>query len=48
MAREVSEPLCHAMMAYSDGDFTQAVDLMMPVRYKVQGIGGSNAQVSNQ
>ncbi len=38
--------MCEAFIAYDDGDFAKATDLLYPIRYKVVTIGGSNAQVS--
>jgi len=37
--------ICEAFVAYDDGNYGNAVDLLYPVRYKVWKIGGSNAQV---
>ena len=34
------------MIAYHKEDYSKAVDLMMPVRYNVVELGGSDAQVS--
>ena len=33
-------------MAYKEGRYEEAVELIRPLRYKIQNIGGSNAQVS--
>ena len=44
---EVGRPLFKAFVAYQDGDFAAAVDLLNPVRYRVITIGGSHAQVGS-
>ena len=43
---DVGQALCQAFVAYDDGDFASAVELLLPIRYKVITIGGSHAQVS--
>ena len=45
ITREVGMAICEAFVAYDDGNYGNAVDLLYPVRYKVWKIGGSNAQV---
>ncbi|CAL1541985.1 unnamed protein product [Lymnaea stagnalis] len=40
----VGEKLFKAFIAYNDGDYAAAVDLVRPIRYKVVRIGGSHAQ----
>ncbi|CAH1232052.1 tetratricopeptide repeat protein 38-like [Branchiostoma lanceolatum] len=45
VAREVGVPICEALVAYDEGDYARAVDLMAPVRYRVGSIGGSLAQL---
>lgn len=46
VAGSVAIPMCQAMMAYDQGNYSQAVDLLYPLRYRVVDIGGSDAQVS--
>jgi tetratricopeptide (TPR) repeat protein len=41
---EVGVSLCDAIVAYARGDFDQAVDTLLPVRYRLPAIGGSHAQ----
>ncbi|XP_035690456.1 tetratricopeptide repeat protein 38-like [Branchiostoma floridae] len=45
VAKEVGVPVCEALVAYDEGDYARAVDLVAPVRYRVGSIGGSNAQL---
>lgn len=42
--RDISIPLAEAVIAYGDEDYEHAVDLLMPIRYGIQRIGGSHAQ----
>ena len=42
--REVGIPLAEAVYAFGTGDYGAAVDLLLPIRYAVQRIGGSHAQ----
>ncbi|GFO33978.1 tetratricopeptide repeat protein 38-like [Plakobranchus ocellatus] len=44
VAADVGEALCKAFIAYNDGDYATAVDLVEPIRSKVITIGGSHAQ----
>jgi tetratricopeptide (TPR) repeat protein len=44
ISAEVGRDLIRAIAAFSAGDFGAAVDLLLPVRYQVRRIGGSNAQ----
>ncbi|XP_035670026.1 tetratricopeptide repeat protein 38-like [Branchiostoma floridae] len=46
VAKNVGVAMCEAFLAYDEGDFARAVDLLAPLRYQVVTIGGSNAQVS--
>lgn len=46
VAGSVAIPMCQAMMAYDQGNYSQAFDLLYPLRYHMVGIGGSDAQVS--
>lgn len=39
--------LMEALVAYDGGEYAKAVDLLLPVRYKIVTIGGSNAQVGH-
>ncbi|XP_019617880.1 PREDICTED: tetratricopeptide repeat protein 38-like [Branchiostoma belcheri] len=45
VAKEVGVPVCEALVAYDEGDYARAVDLMAPVRYRIGSIGGSKAQM---
>jgi len=36
--------VCEALVAYDDGDYARAVDLMWPIKYDLITIGGSEAQ----
>jgi tetratricopeptide (TPR) repeat protein len=42
--RPVTVPLCEAILAYAEGEYGRAVDLMLPIRYELACIGGSHAQ----
>ncbi|KAJ8249869.1 hypothetical protein COCON_G00230850 [Conger conger] len=44
LARGLGVPMCQAMVAYDQGDFGKAVELLRPLRYRFTGIGGSDAQ----
>ncbi|XP_071101465.1 tetratricopeptide repeat protein 38-like [Haliotis cracherodii] len=44
VTEEVGETLCEAFVAYNNGDYAKAVDLLKPIRYKIINIGGSHAQ----
>ncbi|XP_069105797.1 tetratricopeptide repeat protein 38-like [Argopecten irradians] len=44
ISEEVGVPLCEGILAYENGDYARAVDLMYPIRYRVITIGGSHAQ----
>ncbi|XP_020833092.1 tetratricopeptide repeat protein 38 isoform X1 [Phascolarctos cinereus] len=44
LAREVGLPLCQALVEVENGDPDRAVELLLPIRYKLVDIGGSNAQ----
>lgn len=37
--------MCQAMMEYDQGNYNRAVELLYPLRYRVVGVGGSDAQV---
>lgn len=45
MTEKVALTLCEALVAYDDGDYAKAVDLMWPIKYDIITIGGSEAQV---
>ena len=40
----VGLPLCEAILALAQGEHGKAVDLILPIRYDIQRIGGSHAQ----
>ncbi|XP_037701788.1 tetratricopeptide repeat protein 38 isoform X1 [Choloepus didactylus] len=44
LARDVGLPLCQALVAAADGNPDRVVELLLPVRYRIVQIGGSNAQ----
>ncbi|MEQ2310819.1 Tetratricopeptide repeat protein 38 [Ameca splendens] len=44
LARTVGIPMCQAMMEYNQGNYSQAVALLYPLRYRMVDIGGSDAQ----
>ena len=44
----VNLPLCQAIAAFERKDYDEAVELLLPVRYKMAPLGGSRAQVSAQ
>lgn len=41
---DVTVPVMEAVQAYDSGDFDKTVDIMKPLRYEVQRVGGSHAQ----
>lgn len=43
--RLVGQHICQAFVAYDDGDYAKAADLLYDIRYEVIKIGGSHAQV---
>ena len=43
--RDVTVPIMEAFEAFDAAEFDKAVDIMRPLRYSVQRIGGSHAQV---
>uniref|UniRef100_A0A667ZGN1 Tetratricopeptide repeat protein 38 n=1 Tax=Myripristis murdjan TaxID=586833 RepID=A0A667ZGN1_9TELE len=45
LANTLGIPMCQAMMEYDRGNYSQAVELLHPLRYRVKEIGGSDAQV---
>uniref|UniRef100_F7EZ16 Tetratricopeptide repeat protein 38 n=1 Tax=Ornithorhynchus anatinus TaxID=9258 RepID=F7EZ16_ORNAN len=44
LARGVGLPLCHAMVAFENGDHDRVLELLLPIRYQIVQLGGSNAQ----
>ena len=42
---DVTAPIMEALVAYDSAEFDRAVDIMRPLRYNVQRVGGSHAQV---
>lgn len=38
-------PVCQAMIAHEKGRHSEAVDLLLPLRYDLHQLGGSKAQV---
>uniref|UniRef100_A0A667ZGF2 Tetratricopeptide repeat protein 38 n=1 Tax=Myripristis murdjan TaxID=586833 RepID=A0A667ZGF2_9TELE len=44
LANTLGIPMCQAMMEYDRGNYSQAVELLHPLRYRVKEIGGSDAQ----
>lgn len=44
LAKTLGVPMCQAMMEYDQGNYSQAVDLLHPLRYRIVNAGGSDAQ----
>lgn len=44
LARDVGLPLCQAMVEAEAGNPDRALELLLPIRYRIVQIGGSNAQ----
>lgn len=44
LARTVGVPMCQALVEYDLGNYSQAVELLYPLRYRMVDIGGSDAQ----
>ncbi|XP_004478047.1 tetratricopeptide repeat protein 38 isoform X2 [Dasypus novemcinctus] len=44
LARDVGLPLCQALVEAENGNPDRAVELLLPVRYRLVQLGGSNAQ----
>ncbi|CAC5389483.1 Tetratricopeptide repeat protein 38 [Mytilus coruscus] len=42
--KSVGSDLCEALIAFEDGQFGKAVDIIYPKRYQIINLGGSNAQ----
>lgn len=45
MAGTIGVPMCQAMMEYNQGNYSRAMELLYPLRYRVVCVGGSDAQV---
>uniref|UniRef100_A0A9L0JXI2 Tetratricopeptide repeat protein 38 n=1 Tax=Equus asinus TaxID=9793 RepID=A0A9L0JXI2_EQUAS len=44
LARDVGLPLCQALVEAQNGNPDRVVELLLPIRYRIVQIGGSNAQ----
>ncbi|XP_051512750.1 tetratricopeptide repeat protein 38 isoform X1 [Myxocyprinus asiaticus] len=44
IAERVGLPMCRALLEYDQGNYSQAVELLKPIRYRFKEIGGSDAQ----
>ncbi|XP_029289136.1 LOW QUALITY PROTEIN: tetratricopeptide repeat protein 38 [Cottoperca gobio] len=44
LAGTIGVPICQAMMEYDQGNYNRTVDLLLPLRYRVVNVGGSDAQ----
>lgn len=44
MTAEIGLPVCRALVAYGQRRYADAVDLLLPVRHRLHGFGGSHAQ----
>ena len=44
MTARVGLPVCKALVAFGRGDHRQVVDLLYPIRHRVNEFGGSHAQ----
>uniref|UniRef100_A0A672ZXM9 Tetratricopeptide repeat protein 38 n=1 Tax=Sphaeramia orbicularis TaxID=375764 RepID=A0A672ZXM9_9TELE len=44
LAKTLGVPMCQAMMEYDQGNYSQTVDLLHPLRYRIVDAGGSDAQ----
>ncbi|XP_039092846.1 tetratricopeptide repeat protein 38 isoform X1 [Hyaena hyaena] len=44
LARDVGLPLCQALVEAENGNPDRVVELLLPIRYRIVQIGGSNAQ----
>jgi len=42
--RGILIPLCEGMIAYEEGYFDKAIELLWPMRHEISTIGGSHAQ----
>ncbi|KAM3869793.1 LOW QUALITY PROTEIN: tetratricopeptide repeat protein 38 [Diretmus argenteus] len=44
LAQTLGVPMCQALVEYDRGNYSRAVELLHPVRYRISEIGGSDAQ----
>ncbi|KAM6946264.1 tetratricopeptide repeat protein 38 [Aplochiton taeniatus] len=44
LAGDVGLPMCQALLEYDQGNYARTVELLLPLRYRLQAIGGSDAQ----
>ncbi|XP_023271267.1 tetratricopeptide repeat protein 38 [Seriola lalandi dorsalis] len=44
LAETIGVPMCRAMMEYNRGNYSGAMELLYPLRYRMVDIGGSDAQ----
>ncbi|WP_326691056.1 MULTISPECIES: tetratricopeptide repeat protein [unclassified Streptomyces] len=44
MTGEIGLPVCRALIAFAQGRYGRAVDLLLPLRHRLQSFGGSHAQ----
>uniref|UniRef100_A0A4W5QLN3 Tetratricopeptide repeat protein 38 n=1 Tax=Hucho hucho TaxID=62062 RepID=A0A4W5QLN3_9TELE len=44
LAGSVGLPMCQALLEYDQGNYSRAVELLQPIRYRMSEIGGSDAQ----
>lgn len=44
LAGTIGVPMCQAMMEYNQGNYSRSVELLYPLRYRMVGVGGSDAQ----
>ncbi|XP_068595436.1 tetratricopeptide repeat protein 38-like [Brachionichthys hirsutus] len=44
LAHTIGVPMCQAMMEYNQSNYSQAVELLYPLRYDLVHVGGSDAQ----
>ncbi|XP_078424373.1 tetratricopeptide repeat protein 38 [Cetorhinus maximus] len=44
LGRDLGLPICRAITEFANGNYSCTVDLLNPIRYQIQNIGGSNAQ----
>nr|XP_015208710.1 PREDICTED: tetratricopeptide repeat protein 38 isoform X2 [Lepisosteus oculatus] len=44
MAQDMGLPMCEALVEFDKGNYSRAVELLLPIRYSFDKIGGSDAQ----
>jgi tetratricopeptide (TPR) repeat protein len=44
MTARVGLPVCKALLAFGKGRYSETVELLHPIRYRIDGFGGSHAQ----